>query len=165
MADPYLGEIRLFAFPFAPSGWAICDGSMLPVSQNQALYTIIGNYYGGNITNFALPDLRGRTAVHTDGNHLNPGQIQGEENCTLTIEEMPLHNHQARASSQPSNSTDPVGHYWANSTANPYGTQSPQASAAPSLAASGASQGHPNMQPYTVINYCIALSGIYPPRN
>lgn len=164
--EPYIGEIKILAFPFAPRGWAICDGTELPVNQNQALFSIIGTYYGGNgSTTFKLPDLRGRTAIQTTDANLHPGQQQGEENHILTTTEMPLHNHQARASSQAASSGNPAGNYWANSTTNPYGTASPQASTAPALAQSGSSQGHSNMQPYTVINYCIAISGIYPPRN
>lgn len=162
--EPYLGEIRIFAFPFAPRGWAICDGSVLPINQNQALYSILGTYYGGDgITTFRLPDLRGRTAIHTTDTQ--PGRPMGEENHTLTVAEMPLHNHQARASAQGADSNVAAGRYWADSTVKPYGINSPQASTAPALANSGASQGHTNMQPYTVINYCIAVMGIYPSQN
>lgn len=162
--EPYLGEIRIFAFSFAPRGWAICDGSALPINQNQALYSLLGTYYGGDgITTFKLPDLRGRTAIHTTD--AQPGRPMGEENHTLTVAEMPLHNHQARASAQGADTTNPAGNYWANCTSNPYGVDSTKASTAPALASSGASQAHSNMQPYTVINYCIAVFGIYPSRN
>ncbi len=165
--EPFLGEIRIFAFPFAPRGWALCDGAELQIRQNQALYAIIGNNYGGNgSTTFNLPDLRGRTAIHTtDAAHTHPGEQTGKEDHTLAIAEMPLHNHQARASAQAATTGNPAGNYWAISTANNYGTDNPKASTAPALANSGSSQGHSNMQPYTVINYCIAITGIFPPRD
>lgn len=168
MAEPYLGEIRLFAFDYAPRGWAFCDGSILSIAQNNALYAIIGTTYGGDgKTTFKLPDLRGRTPVHVGDNNITLGKKEGEENHTLALTEMPLHIHQAMASSETATSQAAAGKVWANSNQNPYGIGAPnvKANTAPALASSGTSEAHKNMQPFTVVNYCIALMGIFPPRS
>ncbi|MGE5396790.1 MAG: phage tail protein [Chitinophagales bacterium] len=164
MADPFLGEIRSFAFGIVPTGWYLCDGTLLQISQYSALFSILGTTYGGNgTTTFALPDLRGRTPVHV-GNDIALGQSTGEENHVLTMSEMPLHSHQARGSSQTADSKTAQGNVWASSDQHPY-SASGNAANNLDLASTGASQGHQNMQPYTVISYCIAIFGIYPPRS
>ncbi len=165
MAEPFIGEIRLFSFGYAPKGWAICDGRIMNIIENQTLYSLLGTTYGGDgrIT-FALPDLRGRTPVHA-GNNIIPGEKQGEENHELVLDEMPAHTHQARGSSQAANSQAATDHVWANSGQNPYSGEANKTNAAPALASIGASHEHPNMQPFTVVNYCIALTGDYPQRN
>lgn len=165
MAEPFIGEIRLFSFAYAPQGWAVCDGRILAVNENQALFSLLGATYGGDgRTTFALPDLRGRAPVHA-GNEIVPGEKRGEENHALQLQEMPLHTHQARGSSQAADSQAAAGHVWASSNQQPYGSESNKTGAALALAGSGASQEHPNVQPFTVVNYCIALTGYYPPRN
>ncbi len=165
MAEPFLGEIRLFSFPFAPRGWAFCDGSILPINQNQALFALLGTTYGGNgTTTFALPDLRSRTPVHA-GNSISLGQQGGEENHTLTTSEMPSHTHQARGSSQTADSKAAAGQVWAKAEQKPYGAAAGKINPTQALTQSGANQPHPNMQPFTVVNYCIALMGLWPPRD
>lgn len=164
MAEPFIGEIRLFSFNYAPDGWAICDGSILQINQNQALFSLLGKTFGGDgVTTFGLPDLRGRVPV-CPGFNVNWGQQAGEEGHALTISEMPVHTHQAMGNSDPGTLRTAAGSVWAGSEQKPYGPtagimMNPQA-----LAPTGGGAAHSNMQPYTVINYCIALMGIYPTR-
>lgn len=165
MADPYLGEIRLFSFSFAPTGWALCDGSLLPIAQNQDLYSILGFRYGGDgRSTFGLPDLRGRVPIHTEDNsHI--GEKLGEENHQLTLPEIPVHTHAARCSTADADNKAAAGNYWAASNQMPYSNTSNKIDSVQALATMGTSAVHNNMQPYTVFNYCIALTGIYPPRS
>lgn len=171
MADPFLGEIRMMAFTFAPKGWAQCNGQLLPINQNQALFALLGTMYGGNgQTNFALPDLRGRTPIHM-GAGFTQGQRGGEENHTLTLSEMAAHTHFVQASSGApdnpgGNSPAPTKTLSATSTGQLYAPFSNvQAMSAQMIGNAGGSQPHTTMMPSTVIGMCIALIGIFPSRN
>lgn len=166
MSEPFIGEIRAFPYGFAPRGWALCNGDILPIAQNQALFSILGTTYGGNgTTTFALPDLRGRVPAHV-GNGITLGQASGEEAHTLTTSEMPAHNHQALGSSGTASTKVAAGNVWATTQSLLYSTtQGSQAMSPQALGTAGSSQPHENMQPYLVISYCIALNGIYPSRN
>jgi len=169
MADPYLGEIRLFSFNFAPSGWATCDGQLLQISQNNALYALLGIMYGGNgSTNFNLPDLRGRTPLHfTSG--FAQGQNGGYEGIALTQSQIPGHVHGLVATSATTNTTNaPGGNAFGSSLAN-YPVYSDVANLTlmntGTIGLEGGGVAHDNMQPFLVVNFCIALSGIFPPRS
>jgi microcystin-dependent protein len=166
--DPFLGEIRMFGGNFAPAGWATCDGQLLPIAQNTALFSLIGTIYGGNgQTTFALPDLRGRLPVHT-GSGLAIGQAGGSETVTLTATNLPAHTHVANAASA-GTTLGPASQYWA---ADPGENVAPYAAApdgnvmsGAAIGAQGGSQPHENMQPFLAITFIIALQGIYPSRS
>jgi microcystin-dependent protein len=171
MSEPFLAEIRIVGFNFAPRGWAFCDGQILPISQNQSLYSLLGTTYGGDgRTSFALPDLRGRTPIHVGrsnggGDH-RLGQKSGEETHTLSANEMPQHDHTARASSVDGTSLLPGGNILARRAAEPYrDAANLGAMQSGTIANVGGSQGHENMQPYLALNFCIALQGLFPSRN
>lgn len=165
MSDPFLGEIRVFCFGAPPSGWARCDGQLLPIAQHQALYSVIGTVYGGDgQTTFALPDLRGRVPVNP-GTLIGPGQRGGVEFHALTADEMPAHTHEVKGSSAVPTRTSPVNSYWAASAANPYAAQPGALMHPAAISTVGQGQGHSNMQPYVAVNFCIALEGIYPSRS
>ena len=172
MAEPFLAEIRIFSFSFAPKGWALCNGQLLPINQNQALFSLLGTMYGGNgQTNFALPDLRGRVPNHV-GAGLTQGQMGGETAHTLTISELPLHTHGLNqnfaAGSAAINATlgAPTGNFWANNGKAHYSTSPPNAAMHPSAVSNvGGSQPHLNMQPFLALNFCIALQGLFPSQN
>ncbi len=166
MNEPYVGEIRLFSFGRIPRGWALCDGRVLPINTNQALYSILGTTYGGDgRTTFALPDLRGRVPVHV-GNGVPLGQKAGEETHVLTINEMPAHTHVVNGSSDSATVKAASGNVWGASTNNIYSdNQLNTYMNTQALSTSGNSLPHQNMQPYSVANYCMALVGIYPSRN
>ncbi|CAG7614392.1 hypothetical protein PAESOLCIP111_01704 [Paenibacillus solanacearum] len=167
MAEPFLAEIRLFSFNFPPKGWAQCSGQLLPIAQNQALFSLLGSTYGGDgRTNFALPDLRGRAPVHW-GQGISLGEKAGEEAHTLNISEMPAHTHAVKAGGSIAAAKTVSGQTWATTAASSYNTQSalvPGDSAFHSSAISqvGGSQPHGNLQPYVTVNFCIALIGIFP---
>ena len=165
MSSPYLGEIRIFSFNFAPRGWAMCNGQTMAINQNQALFSILGTTYGGNgQTTFNLPNLQGRMPVHV-GNGIALGQSGGEASHTLTIPELPAHTHQVVASSTPANLGNPTGNLWAVGNAA-YNPGPPNASMNPAcIPNAGSSQPHDNMSPYLVLNVCIALQGIFPTQN
>ncbi len=173
MAEPFLGEIKMVGFNFSPRGWAFCDGQLLPIAQNQALFSLLGTHYGGNgQTTFALPDLRGRTPVHP-GNGIALGQAAGTETVTLTQNEMPAHNHTWNASAAFANRFAPTPNNLigvvpeANQgTGQIFSTPTNLVPMAPEgVLPTGGNQPHPNMQPYLVLNFCIALQGIFPSRN
>jgi microcystin-dependent protein len=163
-----LAEIRIVAFNFAPRNWAFCDGQILPINQNQSLYSLLGTTYGGDgRTTFALPDLRGRTPIHFDGSH-PLGQKAGEEAHVLTHAEIPAHTHQLQVSNDAADNAIPDGAALARSTATdpnwaPPGTAVDMASQA--IATVGNGQGHQNMQPFLALTFCIALQGLFPSRN
>lgn len=166
MAEPFLSEIRLFSFNFPPKGWAFCNGQLLPINQNQALFSLLGTTYGGNgQTNFALPDLRGRCAMH-EGAGFTLGQAGGQTAHTLTISELPQHLHFAQAATSNGDSPVPAGNYMGafnNAYRTPGGTS---VAVDPSTIGNvGGSQPHLNMCPYIAINFCIALQGIFPSQN
>jgi microcystin-dependent protein len=165
MAEPFLAEIRIMSFGFAPRGWATCDGQLLPINQNQALFSLLGTTYGGNgQTNFALPDLRARTPIHFGVHTL--GEKAGEQAHTLTLQEMPAHTHILNASSANGSVLIAVGNLLAGGTNQLY--HAPDNLAAMQVATmtnTGGSQAHENMQPYLTLNFCLALQGIFPSPN
>jgi microcystin-dependent protein len=167
VAEPFLSEIRIMSFSFAPKGWALCDGQILPINQNQALFSLLGTTYGGDgRVTFALPDLRGRTAVH-NGDGLAYGERGGETAHTLTITELPAHVHGANASSSPGDGVVPTNTVLAGPLNQTY--RAPDAAAATmiqgTLGEVGGSQPHQNMMPFLTLSFCIALQGIFPSRN
>lgn len=165
--EPFLGEIRAFAFGQVPRGWLLCNGAILPISTNQALFALLGNRYGGNgSTNFGLPDLRGRTPIGYGGGVVL-GLIDGTENVTLTPSQMPQHTHQLLSSAAVATTNVPGGNVMAEAAngLSAYGAPTNSFMAATAVDISGGSQPHQNMQPSLVINWCIASSGIFPPRN
>ncbi|MGO4377755.1 phage tail protein [Pseudoduganella sp. RAF53_2] len=169
MSDPYIGEIRMTGFNFAPQGWALCNGQLLAISQNQALFAILGTTYGGNgQTTFALPDLQGRVPVHV-GAGFNLGQVAGETAHTLIQPELPGHTHNVMASTAATHASDPTGRAFGNvqpGDLNLFRVQDNSATMdGPTVGPAGGSQPHENMQPYTVVNFVIALEGIFPPHN
>jgi microcystin-dependent protein len=169
MGTPYIGELRIFSFNFAPKGWAQCNGQLLPINQNQALFSILGTMYGGNgQTTFALPNLQGRVPVHQGINQgsYNVGQAAGELAHTLTINEIPAHVHPPVAQSTASTpGFSPAGAIWAAAPSAAF-APAPNAALNPAaVATTGGSQPHPNQAPYLVLNFAIALVGIFPSRN
>lgn len=168
MAEPFLSEIRIFSFNFPPKGWAFCNGQLLPINQNQALFSLLGTTYGGNgQTNFALPNLKGRVPIH-EGNGQNLGTAAGSSAVTVTLQQMPQHLHFLQAvnilatTNSPSNTV-----MLSNSTASQaYQPPANLVAMAPQAVSSvGGSQPHTNMMPYLVLNFCIALQGIFPSPN
>ena len=165
MSDPFIGEIKLFSFNFAPKGWALCNGQLLPINQNQALFSLLGTMYGGDgRVTFALPDLRSRVPLHV-GSGFSQGERAGEEAHTLNMSELPAHSHLISASSNPADVSDPTGAFWSDGAkslfaANPDTTLDPA-----SVLTVGSSQPHGNMSPFLTLNFCIALTGIFPSQN
>ena len=169
MAEPFLSEIRVFGFNFAPRGWAYCDGQLLPINQNQSLYALLGTTYGGNgTTSFGLPDLRGRTPLHF-GPEFAIGEKGGTESVTLLTSEIPNHSHYLMTSTSTPTTNTPTdsllttlptdkANFASASIANGYLNPA-------SITATGGSTPHSNMQPSLVLNFCIALVGIFPSRN
>lgn len=164
MAEPFLSEIRLMSFNFPPRGWALCNGQLLPINQNQGLFALLGTTYGGDgRVNFALPDLQGRAPLHVGGGH-TLGERGGEQAHTLNQAELPTHTHVMRASSLDGDSPVPQGNLLARSTSQIYlpAGQPHQPLSAASVVPVGGSQPHLNMQPFLALNFCIALQGIFP---
>lgn len=166
MATPFLAEVKIISWNFAPKGWALCNGQLLPINQNQPLFSILGTTYGGDgRTTFALPDLRSRAPVH-QGAGWTEGQRAGEEAHTLVQSEMPAHNHVAQASSTNADQTNPAGNILAASNTPMYHAPTNATTLHPaSVTNVGGSQAHENMQPNLVLNFIIALIGIFPTRN
>ena len=172
MAEPFLSEIRIFSFNFAPKGWAMCNGQFLPINQNQALFSLLGTTYGGNgQTTFALPNLRGRVPNHFMGSH-NLGEQGGSEAVTISSSTMPTHLHGLNSNTAATGSTtnaslgSPTGNFWANNGKSQWCTSAPNSAMHPSAVSNvGGSQPHNNMQPFLTLNFCIALQGIFPSQN
>lgn len=162
MAEPFLAEIRIMSFVFAPKGWALSNGQLLPINQNQALFSLLGTTFGGDgRVNFGLPDLRGRVPIHVGSSH-TLGERGGEQAHTLSISEIPTHPHMLNGSSTPAETNNPAGGYLAT-TSNTYTQASSLTSLAPeSIGNTGGSQAHLNMQPFLTLSFCIALQGIFP---
>ncbi len=162
MAEPFLSEIRLMSFGFPPKGWALCDGQLLPINQNQALFSLLGTTYGGDgRVNFGLPDLRGRAPIHMGSGH-TLGERGGEQGHTLSIAEIPTHVHSAQASTTAANQPSASNALLAKA-GNLYAGPTSLTSISPTTITSvGGSQAHLNMQPFLVINFSIALQGIFP---
>lgn len=169
MAEPYLSEIRVFAFGFAPKGWALCNGQTLPINQNTALFSLIGTFYGGNgTTTFQLPNLQGCVPLHMGtggGSTYTIGEQGGETNVTLTLNQLASHSHSVNANSAadanvPSSSVVPGG-----GGLSVYGAAGAVAMNNAIVGFAGGNQPHSNVQPYLVLNFCIALQGIFPSRN
>lgn len=164
MSEPFLSEIKIMSFNYPPKGWAFCNGQLLPINQNQALFSLLGTTYGGNgQTNFGLPDLRGRVPVHF-GAGFSLGEVGGQVSHTVILSEYPQHIHTLNVSAATTGIVDqPTGNSPARASVNAYGpatnlgVMNPQ-----SIGTNGGSQAHENRQPYLVLNYCIALQGIFP---
>lgn len=169
MAEPFLSEIRIMSFVFAPKGWALCNGQLLPINQNQALFSLLGTTFGGDgRVNFALPDLRGRTPIHVGSGH-TLGERGGEQAHTLSIAELPTHTHVLSGTSNQAptqNGNDPTGNVLAGSSLPVYADPtSLVALFAGTVTNTGGSQAHLNMQPFLTLSFCIALQGIFPSPN
>jgi microcystin-dependent protein len=170
MGTPYLGEIRMVAFSLAPKGWAACNGQTMPINQNQALFSLLGTTFGGDgRTTFLLPDFRGRAPIEPGALSTTPtyayGQNGGEELHVLAQTEMASHTHTATASSASNTLGSPSGNFWATGPAQYASSPINTALAANAIANSGSNQGHENRSPYLVVNFIIALAGIFPSRN
>ena len=167
MAEPFLSEIRIMSFVFAPQGWALCNGQFLPINQNQALFSLLGTTFGGNgQTTFGLPDLRGKTPIHVGSGH-TLGEQGGQQSHTLSIAELPTHTHVANGSSSTADAAIPTGNLLGvvdNTTfGNAYATATNLVALnAQAVSNVGGSQAHLNMQPFLTLNFCIALQGIFP---
>src|SRR5580700_184509 len=161
MSQPFLGQIEIFAFGFAPKGWAQCNGQLLPINQNQALFSLLGTTYGGDgRTTFGLPNLQGRNPVHV-GTGFALGALGGEANHTLIIGEIPTHTHTPEGSSA-AVAGGPAGNLWAPHSSEDYGTTRNTTMNRGTLANTGGSQPHLNLSPYLVLNFVIAMQGIFP---
>lgn len=165
MSEPFLSEIKLVSFNFPPKGWALCNGQLLPINQNQALFSLLGTVYGGNgQTNFALPNLRGRTPISFGAGH-DIGEAAGSSAVTINIQQMPQHLHFEQAQPLAGNSLPAVGNFFAQAS-NVYHSPDNLIAINPaSVSNVGGSQAHTNMMPYLVLNFIIALQGIFPSRN
>ncbi len=167
MSTPYLAEIRIVSFNFPPKGWALCNGQLMPINQNQALFALLGTTYGGDgRVTFGLPNLQGRVPVHF-GSGISLGEISGEATHTLSISELPAHTHEPVGSSATANQGLPAGNVWATSSQDAY---APAANAntvvsQSSIPSAGGGQPHENMPPYLTLNFVIALQGIFPTIN
>jgi len=166
VSEPYLGDIKIFGFNFPPRGWATCDGQILPIDQNQSLFSLLGTMYGGDgRTNFALPDLRGRAPIHRSSSHAQ-AEKSGEEAHVLQVGELPSHTHTMAASGQDANSGTPSGALYAGAAA-PLGLTYSSATATldTQLAAGSIAPAGNQAMPFLTLNFCIALQGLFPSRN
>jgi microcystin-dependent protein len=165
MSEPFLAEIRIFSFNFAPKGWALCNGQILPINQNQALFALLGTTYGGDgRVTFALPNLQGKIPFHL-GSGFVLGQSAGEVNHTLNISELPAHTHLPTANSAGANQGSPPGNVWATGNQAAYAATVDTAMNPASILPVGGSQPHTNMPPFLTLNFGIALQGIFPSQN
>jgi microcystin-dependent protein len=165
MSEPFLSEIKIMSFGFPPRGWALCNGQLLPINQNQALFSLVGTTYGGDgRVNFGLPNLQGRVPMHF-GNGMVLGEIGGEATHTLNSSEAPAHTHVPVGTTTAASSGSPSGNLWCSNAATPFNPTSNAAMNPASISATGGNQSHENMSPYLVLNFCIALQGIFPSQN
>ena len=172
MGQPFIAEIRMFGGSFAPSGWAFCNGALLPISENDVLFNLIGTTYGGDgQETFALPNLSSRYPIHqgtspTTGTTYVLGDTGGSESVTLTVQQIPAHSHPAAANANAGNSGTPSGKVWGKPTTPMYGAPPQNTNmAATAVVGTGGSQPHENMMPFLCVSFIIALFGIFPPRN
>jgi microcystin-dependent protein len=169
MGTPFMSEIRIMSFNFAPQGWAQCNGQLLPINQNQALFSLLGTMYGGNgQTNFALPNLRGQVPAHIGGGFKVQGETAGQETHTLSIAEIPTHAHVWNAVNIPATTSNSNANVTLSQSvqSNLYSAPSNLQAMAPNMVGNtGGSQAHENRQPYLTLNFCIALQGVFPSRN
>jgi microcystin-dependent protein len=165
VAEPFLSEIRMMSFVFAPRGWALCNGQLLPIAQNQALFSLLGTAFGGDgRVNFGLPDLRGRVPIHVGSSHIL-GERGGEQAHTISVAELPQHVHQMKGSATNADVVSPTDNVVAQSS-QLYGPAAQLTALDPSTNGStGGSQAHLNMQPFLTVSFCIALEGIFPSPN
>ncbi|MFT3743529.1 MAG: tail fiber protein [Pyrinomonadaceae bacterium] len=163
MAQPYVGELRMFAGNFAPAGWMFCEGQLLPISENETLFNLIGTTYGGDgQSTFALPDLRGRIPIH-QGSGFTLAETGGVEEVTLTVNQIPTHSHPMMASTNIPTSSNPVGNITGQAASKIYRNGNPSVTLAPQMiGATGGSQPHDNFQPYLCVDFIISLFGIFP---
>jgi microcystin-dependent protein len=166
MSEPFLSEIKIVSFNFPPKGWALCNGQLLPINQNQALFALLGTAYGGNgQTNFALPNLRGRVPIHMGNGHDTVGEAAGSTSVTINIQQLPTHIHGAANTNANATTNDPTNAFLGAAN-NLYTSPGSLTTMHPSSVTSvGGSQPHNNMMPYLVLNFIIALQGIFPSRN
>ena len=166
MAEPFLSEVRIMSFVFAPKGWALTNGQLLPINQNQALFSLLGTTFGGDgRVNFALPDLRGRTPIHVGSGH-TLGERGGEQAHTLSIAELPTHTHVLNATSNNGDNNVPTGRVLGKTLGLTYSSATQAVAMNPaSVSTVGGSQAHLNMQPFLTLSFCIALQGIFPSPN
>ncbi len=166
MSEPFLAEIRMIGFNFAPRGWGFCDGQILPINQNQSLYSLLGTTFGGDgRTSFALPDLRGRVPMHVGEGHTQ-GERAGEDTHVLSTSEIPPHTHTLQGVDVDADTNSPIGNLLAKSSGFVYASPTNLTTLKPeSLGNGGTSQGHNNMQPFMGIYFIIALQGLFPSRN
>jgi microcystin-dependent protein len=166
VAEPFLSEIRIFSFNFPPKSWAFCNGQFLPINQNQALFSLLGTTYGGNgQTTFALPNLQGRVPIHQGSGH-TLGETAGSTAVTVNVQQMPEHVHLFMANSGVGTTNQPANAVLSKAPANTYAPPSQLVALLPNASlATGGSQPHDNMEPYLVLNFCIALQGIFPSQN
>ncbi len=168
MAEPFLSEIRMMSFVYAPKGWALCNGQLMAINQNQALFSLLGTTFGGDgRVTFALPNLQGNVPIHVGNGH-TLGERGGEQAHTLTIPEIPMHAHTLNGTSAGATQPVPTGALFATTGATDpiYGPSASLVTMAPgTIANAGGGQAHPNMQPYLTVSFCIALQGIFPSRN
>jgi microcystin-dependent protein len=165
MAEPFLSEIRIMSFSFAPKGWALCNGQLLPINQNQALFSLLGTTFGGDgRVNFGLPNLQGRVPIHVGSGH-TLGERSGEQAHTLSVAELPTHVHVMNGSNTPAETNVPTGAYLAQVNNGYSSSGSLAALSSAAITNVGGNQAHLNMQPFLTLSFCIALQGIFPSPN